>query len=66
MSWSRAARIPGQVRDLSGVGNDDFDRGLKQSKFGYPELGLYRLKDPWKSATTKKFEISPLRISLRT
>ena len=35
---------PGEVRDSSGIGNDDFDQGLKQSKFGYPVLGLYKLK----------------------
>ena len=52
-------KIPGQVRDPSGVGNDDFDRGLKQSKFGYPVLGLYRLQNPLKPAAMKKFEISP-------
>jgi len=37
---------PGEVRDPSGVGNDDFDQGRKVSGFGYPVLGLYRLKTP--------------------
>ena len=31
---------PGQVQDPSGAGNDDFDKDLKDSKFGYPVLGL--------------------------
>lgn len=39
-------KVPGEVCDSSGVGNDDFDKGLKESKFGYPVLGLYRLKEP--------------------
>jgi hypothetical protein len=39
-------KTPGQVRDPTGVGNDDFDNGLKQSKYGYPVLGLYKLKTP--------------------
>jgi hypothetical protein len=52
-------KIPGQVCDPSGVGNDDFDLGLKKSKFGYPVLGLYRLKDPLKPEAMKKLEIAP-------
>ena len=50
---------PGQVCDPSGIGNDDFDRGLKKSKFGYPVLGLYRLKEPLKSAAMKEFQVQP-------
>lgn len=52
-------KTPGQVCDPSGIGNDDFDRGLKKSKFGYPVLGLYRLKEPLKSAAMKGFQITP-------
>ena len=37
---------PGEVCDPTGVGNDDFDKGLKKSKFGYPVLGLRKLKEP--------------------
>ena len=33
-------KIPGQVQDPSGVGNDDFDKGLKKSKFGYRRWGF--------------------------
>lgn len=52
-------KIPGQVRDPSGVGNDDFDLGLKKAKFGYPVLGLYRLNDPLKPVAMKKLGIIP-------
>jgi hypothetical protein len=52
-------KTPGQVCDPSGVGNDDFDRGLKISKFGYPVLGLYRLTDPLKPEAMKKCDIAP-------
>lgn len=52
-------KTPGQVKDPSGVGNDDFDAGLKKSKFGYPVLGLYRLKTPLKPAVMKEYEILP-------
>src|SRR5215472_8373980 len=34
-------REPGEINDPSGIGNDDFDKGLKESKFGYPVLGVY-------------------------
>ena len=39
-------KVPGEVRDPSGIGNDDFDAGLKQSKYGYPVTELYKLKKP--------------------
>lgn len=39
-------KTPGQVCDPSGVGNDDFDAGLKKSKYGYPVLELWKLKTP--------------------
>jgi hypothetical protein len=44
---------PGQVNDPSGVGNDDFDNGLKESKFGYPVLSLHELKEPLTSDVMK-------------
>jgi hypothetical protein len=52
-------KTPGQVCDPSGVGNDDFDHGLKKSKFGYPVLGLYRLSDPLKPDAMKEFDLRP-------
>ena len=39
-------RTPGEVQDPTGIGNDDFDKGLKKSKYGYPVLALYQLLDP--------------------
>lgn len=33
-------KTPGEVQDPTGVGNDDFDNGLKKSKFGYPVLAF--------------------------
>jgi hypothetical protein len=51
-------KTPGQVCDPTGVGNDDFDLGLKTSKFGYPVLGLYQLKTPLKPAAMKEFGLS--------
>jgi hypothetical protein len=29
-----------------GIGNDDFNAGRKESKYGYPVLGLYELAEP--------------------
>ncbi|RDB30499.1 hypothetical protein Hypma_007256 [Hypsizygus marmoreus] len=52
-------KTPGQVCDPTGVGNDDFDNGLKKSKFGYPVLGLYRLKNPLQPDEMKKYGVSP-------
>jgi Integrase zinc binding domain len=40
------ARVPGQVQDPTGIGNDDFDKGLKKSKYGYPVLTLFQLIHP--------------------
>lgn len=45
--------------DSSGVGNDDFDNGLKKSKYGYPVVGLYRLKTPLNSDAMKEYGVSP-------
>ena len=39
-------KIPGEVQDSTGIGNDDFDKGLKKSRYGYPVLTLYQLLDP--------------------
>ncbi|KAM7212501.1 hypothetical protein V8F06_012123 [Rhypophila decipiens] len=38
---------PGDVpAEPFGIGNDDFNAGLKQSKYGYPVLGVYELVKP--------------------
>ncbi|KAJ8130203.1 hypothetical protein O1611_g3428 [Lasiodiplodia mahajangana] len=40
-------RIPGQVpTEPPGIGNEDFNAGLKQSKYGYPILELHELVQP--------------------
>ncbi|KAL2021441.1 hypothetical protein VTK56DRAFT_7194 [Thermocarpiscus australiensis] len=40
-------RTPGEVpAEPFGIGNDDFNAGLKQSKYGYPILELYELLEP--------------------
>ncbi|KAI0330450.1 hypothetical protein GY45DRAFT_1251000 [Cubamyces sp. BRFM 1775] len=52
-------KVPGEVNDPSGIGNDDFDKGLKQSKYGYPVTGLFRLKRPLTTAQLKdRFDIA--------
>ena len=45
---------PGEVPEDGGLGNDDFNAGLKQSKYGYPILNLYELKPPLSLATLKE------------
>ncbi|ESK94002.1 hypothetical protein Moror_12896 [Moniliophthora roreri MCA 2997] len=47
-------KTPGQVRDPTGVGNDDFDAGKKVSKYGYPVTGLWRLRSPVTSKQLKE------------
>ena len=36
MATTSPAKKPGEVNDSSGIGNDDFDAGLKGCKFSYP------------------------------
>lgn len=52
---------PGEVKDPTGAGNDDFDNGLMESKFGYPALGLYRLTKTLNTEEMKKYGISGLQ-----
>jgi len=52
-------KTPGQVQDPTGVGNDDFDKGLKKSKFGYPVLGLYKLREPLKAGKMREYGVGP-------
>ena len=55
-----APRVPGEVNDPSGIGNDEFDAGQKVSKYGYPVKGMYRLPKPLTSAALKeRYGISP-------
>ena len=52
-------KVPGEVNDPTGVGNDDFDQGLKESKFGYPVVELFRLKTPLTTSQLKqRFDIA--------
>ncbi|KAJ5154847.1 uncharacterized protein N7500_010286 [Penicillium coprophilum] len=37
-------KIPGEVSDDGGIGNAEFNAGLKKSKYGYEVLALWRLK----------------------
>ncbi|KDQ54799.1 hypothetical protein JAAARDRAFT_71603 [Jaapia argillacea MUCL 33604] len=54
------AKVPGEVKDSSGVGNDDFDAGKKLSKYGYPVSGLCRLKTHITSTQMKQsYGMSP-------
>ena len=46
-------KTPGQVQDPTGLGNEDFDNGLKKSKFGYPILGMYQLNEPLSGSCMK-------------
>jgi hypothetical protein len=39
-------KFPGEIQDPTGIGNDDFDQNLKESKYGYEILSLQSLPDP--------------------
>ncbi|KIY47498.1 hypothetical protein FISHEDRAFT_74606 [Fistulina hepatica ATCC 64428] len=58
MSTSKP-KTQGQVNDSTGIGNDDFDAGKKESKFGYPVLGLWELKEPLKPEEMRQYGLSP-------
>jgi hypothetical protein len=51
-------KVPGQVKDPTGVGNDDFDAGKKVSKFGYPVLRLHQLREPISIMKMKQYGLS--------
>jgi hypothetical protein len=65
MDWTDRVRyiatIPPNIRhqpgavpeEPVGIGNADFNAGLKKSKFGYPILQLYKLDQPVKLAEMK-------------
>jgi hypothetical protein len=52
--YSHIAVIPPNIRhepgsvptEPAGIGNEDFNAGRKESKYGYPILGLYSLVKP--------------------
>lgn len=39
-------KIPGEVPENGGIGNEDFNAGRKKSKYGYEIIKLWRLKEP--------------------
>ncbi|KAB8257896.1 hypothetical protein BDV32DRAFT_151873 [Aspergillus pseudonomiae] len=39
-------KVPGEVPENGGIGNEDFNAGKKVSKYGYEILDLWRLKEP--------------------
>jgi hypothetical protein len=43
MAITKEPKIPGELRNIPGTGNEDFDKGLKKSKFGYPIWELFEL-----------------------
>ena len=60
MAITGPAKVPGEVQDPTGIGNDDFDNGLKESKFGYPIHELYQFPDPLTKTILKgKYRLSP-------
>ena len=46
MMETSTPKVPGEIKDSSGIGNDDFDKELKKSNYGYPVLALYQLLHP--------------------
>jgi hypothetical protein len=60
MAITGPAKKPGEVNDSSGIGNDDFDTGLKQCKFRYPIIQLYQFTDPLDRKTLRgKYGLVP-------
>ena len=43
------------MQDSSGIGNDDFDKGMKKSRFGYPIHELYQLAHPIHQANIRDY-----------
>ena len=57
--FTTTPRVPGEVNDSSGIGNDDFNKGLKKSKYGYPVTELYKLQTPITTSELKtRFDIA--------
>jgi len=50
----------GEVEDEEGLGNSDFNQGLKESTFAYEILHLYKIRTPLTAPELKeKFNLSP-------
>lgn len=52
-------KVPGEVQDPNGIGNEDFDAGRKESKFGYPVIHLHQLKEPLSITDLRRYGLSP-------
>ena len=51
---------PGEIEDEKGLGNSDFNQGLKESKFGFEILHLYKIHTPLiASELREKYKLSP-------
>ncbi|KAI8854797.1 hypothetical protein BC829DRAFT_486105 [Chytridium lagenaria] len=58
----QSPKEPGNVNDPSGIGNDEFDAGLKTSKFGYPVVGLLKMGEQLgKNQLKSEFGISNIQ-----
>lgn len=54
-------KVPGEVPEDGGIGNEDFNAGRKLSKYGYEILDLWKLKEPitLKQAISKGYMNGP-------
>ena len=52
-------KTPSQTQDLTRMGKDDLDKGSKKSKFGYPVLGLYKLRERFKVGKMREYGVGP-------
>ena len=60
MATTGPAKRPGEVNDSSGIGNNDFDAGLKGCKFGYPIIQLYQFTNLLDRKTLRgKYGLTP-------
>ena len=51
---------PGEVEDEGGLGNADFNQGLKESKFAFEILHLYKIRTPLLAPELKEnYNLSP-------
>ncbi|KXN88613.1 hypothetical protein AN958_06877 [Leucoagaricus sp. SymC.cos] len=54
------AKVPGEIQDPTGIGNDDFDAGKKVSKYGYGVKAVWKLKVPIKASEMRsRFGLAP-------
>jgi predicted transcriptional regulator len=46
VAYISRGKVPGQVAEDGGIGNADFNAGMKNSNYGYEILKLWKLKQP--------------------